>query len=439
MLLCLSKRLWYCLSQYGEITNCRHLTRTLCSAMPGLPGLTSLNVSHVATDQLCLAISRWLPALVSLDLSNSSVSDKAVRYLSGTGSLSQSSRPPPSVSAIRNLNSLLDLDSPEAAPPAQKVIQLPARAKNGCYRLEKLSLQSCEGVTERGIIVALEHLEHLHQLDYHQKFSMLEILIRWISNHNNSERMMKLFRLTELEHGFPYSLSPLSSQLTDLSMLLPQLSCLTLVTTDDTAAQLVQFTRLQRITLELEDLLGEGFLELLTRLGPQLLEVNLSCSSDPEVPVSLDQVAGPAGQQAQLFNAALVAAGQLCPRITKLSITGCGLVSTAAVARLDLEALLASPGLMRRTVEASNGGWFRDLSSLILMTYDDTHPTMTVHSGLLRSVLGAATSLRVLNLEGYFGTFINDAYFASILAANPLCQLKILDICVSDEGATSGR
>ena len=75
----LSKRLWYCLSQYGEITSCRHLTRTLCSAMPGLPGLTRLNVSHVATDQLCLAISRWLSALVSLDLSNSSVTDKAVR------------------------------------------------------------------------------------------------------------------------------------------------------------------------------------------------------------------------------------------------------------------------------------------------------------------------------------------------------------------------
>lgn len=267
---------------------------------------------------------------------------------------------------------------------------------------------------------------------------MLEILIRWTSNHHNSERMMKLFRLTELEHGFPYSLSPLDSQLSDLAMLLPRLTSLTLVTTDATAAQLVQFSRLQRMTLELEDLLGEGFLTLLTSLGPQLLEVNLSCSSDPELPVSLDQVAGPSGQQAQLFNAALVAAGQLCPRVTKVSITGCGLVSSAAVARLDLEALLASPALVRRTV-AANGGWFRDLASLILMSYDDTHPTMTVHSGLLRSALGAATNLRVLNLEGYFGTFINDTYFASILATNPLSQLNILDICVSDEGATSGR
>ena len=316
--------------------------------------------------------------------------------------------------------------------------QPPARARSGCYRLERLSLQSCEGVTERGVIVALEHLEALQHLDYHQKFSLLEILIRWTSNHHNSERMMKLFRLTELEHGFPYSLSPLDSQLSDLAMLLPRLTSLTLVTTDATAAQLVQFSRLQRITLELEDLLGEGFLTLLTSLGPQLLEVNVSCSSDPDLPVSLDQVAGPSGQQAQLFNAALVAAGQLCPRVTKVSITGCGLVSSAAVARLDLEALLASPALMRRTV-AANGGWFRGLASLILMSYDDTHPTMTVHSGLLRSALGAATHLRVLNLEGYFGTFINDTYFASILATNPLSQLNILDICVSDEGATSGR
>ena len=360
------------------------------------------------------------------------------RYVAGTGSLTQGGRRPPSASAIRNLSCLLDLDSPEAAvPPAQSVLQTQARARAGCCRLERLSLQSCEGVTERGVIVALEHLEALHHLDYHQKFSMLEILIRWTSNHQNSERMMKLFRLTELEHGFPYSLSPLDSQLTDLAMLLPRLTSLTLVTKDSTAAQLVQFSRLQRITLELEDFLGEGFLDLLTRLGPQLLEVNVSCSSDPDLSVTLD-LAGPSGQQAQLFNAALVAAGQLCPRVTKVSITGCGLVSSAAVARLDLEALLASPGLMRRTV-AANGGWFRELASLILMSYDDTHPTMTVHSGLLRSALGAATNLRVLNLEGYFGTFINDTYFASILAANPLSQLNILDICVSDEGATSGR
>ena len=68
-------------------------------------------MSHVATDQLCLAISRWLPGLASLDLSNSCVTDKGVRHLAGTGAPSQA-RPPPNPAAVRNLTRLLDLDSP---------------------------------------------------------------------------------------------------------------------------------------------------------------------------------------------------------------------------------------------------------------------------------------------------------------------------------------
>ena len=60
---------------------------------------------------------------------------------------------------------------------------------------------------------------------------------------------------------------------------------------------------------ELEDYLGEGFLELIRSLGSQLLELNVSCSSDPESPISMDQLSGPAGQQGQLFNAALLAIG----------------------------------------------------------------------------------------------------------------------------------
>ena len=94
------------------------------------------------------------------------------------------------------------LQPPRPSPvTSQTVARLPARARAGCPRLERLSLQSCEGVTDKGVIVALEHLEHLRQLDYHQKFSLLEILIRWSSNHHNSERMMQLFQLTDLEHG----------------------------------------------------------------------------------------------------------------------------------------------------------------------------------------------------------------------------------------------
>ena len=308
-------------------------------------------------------------------------------------------------------------------------------SRGGCYKLEQLKLQSCEFVTEKGVMVAVEHLENLKQLEYHQKYSLLEILIKWSSNCDNSERMMKLFKLTDIEHGFPYGLSPLSDHLTNMSMMLPHLTSLTLVTTDSTARHLTMFSRLRRITLELEDCLGDGYLDLLTSLGHQLLDLNISCSSDPESPLSMDQVAGPAGHQGQLFNAAIIAAGQLCPGLSKLSISGCGLVSASAVRRLQIDELLANTSFLRR----SSSTWFSSLSSLILMSYDDTHPTMTVHSGLLRSTLAAAGQLRVLNLEGYFGTFINDNYFSSILQTNPLTNLNILDICVSDEGSTSGR
>ena len=303
-----------------------------------------------------------------------------------------------------------------------------------CSRLEQLNLQSCEGVTQSGVVVALEQLQQLRRLEYQQKFSLLEILIKW-SNTSSGERAGRVFQLRDVKHVFPYGLIILQNHMTSLAQLLPHLSSLTLVTLDTTAAQLAQFSHLQRITLELEDYLGEGLLDLLARLGPQLLEVNVSCSSDPETPMALDQVAGPAGQQGQLFNACLLAVGQLCPAVSKLSISGCGLVSTTAVSRLKIEDMLANPGWLRKQTRH----WFSDLTSLILMSYDDTHPAMTVHSGLLKCVLSAAGQLKVLNLEGYFGTFINDTYFTNVLQSNPLSNLNILDICVSDEGSTSGR
>merc|ERR1719422_1761516 len=205
------------------------------------------------------------------------------------------------------------------------------------------------------------HLENLKQLEYHQKYSLLEILIKWSSNCDNSERMMKLFKLTEIEHGFPYGLSPVSDHMTNLSMLLPNLTSLTLVTSDSTAAQLTMFSNLRRITLELEDFLGDGFLDFLTKLGPKLLEVNISCSSDPESPLTMDQLAGPAGQQGQLFNAALLAVGQLCKKVSKLSISGCGMVSSTAVSRLQIEDILANPTWLRK--ETKN--WFTSLCSIL--------------------------------------------------------------------------
>ena len=441
--------MWSCLSQYGEITSCRYLSRTLALTLPGLSGLTSLNIAHIATDQLVCSISRHLSVLVNLDMSHSNITDKAIKYLTGgnhliqieiniddlcvgTACISQAARHRPSSSAIRSLTELLDSNS-NTYRTSTTITQL--RPGQGCFKLEQVKLQSCEGVTERGIMLALEHLANLRLVDYHQKYSVLETLIKWSSNYDNSERMMQQFKLTDVEHGFPYGLNPLPDQLTNLSMMLPHLTSLTIVTTDSTAANLSLFSNLSKVTIELEDFLGEGFLNLLTKQGSRLTEVNVSCSTDPESPLSLDQVGGPAGQQGQLFNAALLALGQLCPSVRKVSISGCGLVSTAAVTRLQLQDRLSNTSWLRRFTEQ----WFSSLTSFILMSYDDTHPSMTVHSGLLKCVLSAAKNITILNLEGHFGSFFNDAYFSSVLSLNPMTRLNILDVCISDDGSTSGR
>ena len=308
-----------------------------------------------------------------------------------------------------------------------------AGKQSRCTRLEQLNLQSCEGVTERGVVAALDQLHQLRRLEYQQRFSLLEIIIKW--SDTSSEGAGRGLQLRDVKHVFPYGLIILHTHVTRLAQLLPHLTSLTLVTLDTTAAQLAQFPRLQRLTLELEDCLGPGTLQLLTQLGPQLLEVNISCSSDPDTPLNLDQSAGPAGQQGQLFNAAVLAVGELCPAVSKLSVSGCGLVSKAAVDRLRIEEKLSNP----RWLRSQAARWFSDLTSFILMSYDDTNPAMTIHSDLLKSVLSASSQLMLLHLEGYFGTFITDEYFLSLLKSNPLEELRVLNICISDEGSTTGR
>ena len=72
-----SNRLWYCMSQYGEITP------MLVTTLPSFSGLTSLNLAHIATDPLVAAISRHLANLLTLNLSGSEVTDNAMRFLAG--------------------------------------------------------------------------------------------------------------------------------------------------------------------------------------------------------------------------------------------------------------------------------------------------------------------------------------------------------------------
>jgi len=426
-----SKRLWFCLWQYGEITSSKHLSDTLCSSLPGLPCLTSLNIPHVADDRIVYTITRYLNSLITLDVSNSRVSDRGLKFLASANTDNFSRPRSPSKSVIRNLADMM-----EAPKSTQKTdILFQPQSKVGCPKLEQLNLQSCDSVTEKGVIFVLEHLLQLRQLEYHQKSSVLEILIKWGSTVTDEERSGKVFKLTEVEHGFPYGLSPLSDHMAQLAVLLPRLTTITLVTVDSAVALLAMFPHLSNITVELEDCLGEGFLELLSKLGDQLVEVCVSCSSDPEATLSLDQIEGPAAQQGQLFNLAIVCVGLLARRVRKLSVSGCGLVSSTAVTTLGLQEKIGNPSwLGRQSVQ-----WFSSLSSLILMSYEDSLPTMAVHSGLIKSVLSAAKDLKTLNLEGNFGTFFTDSYLCSILSRNPLSSLRILDICVSEEGGGEGR
>ena len=114
-------------------------------------------------------------------------------------------------------------------------------------------------------------------------------------------------------------------------------------------------------------------------------------SSDPEASLPLE-VAG--GQQGQLFNLATVAVGLKVPNVRRLSVSGCGLVAASALQKVDLQDRLgefsSEQEIFLEHSHAGNGPWlnrqpwFRKLESLLLMSYEDSMPSMTIHSGLFR-------------------------------------------------------
>lgn len=75
----------------------------------------------------------------------------------------------------------------------------------------------------------------------------------------------------------------------------------------------------------------------------------------------------------------------------------------------------------------------------MLMSYEETLPSMTIHAVLLKNILQSVSALQVLSLEGNFGSFFTDEYLASVLDENPFPALRILDISVNDQGGVSGR
>ena len=57
-------------------------------------------------------------------------------------------------------------------------------------------------MTESGVVFALDNLHQLRRLEYQQKYSLLEILIKWGGSFNNCE----VFQLRDVKHVFPYGL-----------------------------------------------------------------------------------------------------------------------------------------------------------------------------------------------------------------------------------------
>jgi len=417
-----SKRLMFCLWEYSEITSSRLLVDTLCSSLPGLTSITSLHTPHIATDKLVYTISKCLHNLVDLDISSSRVTDRGVKCLAGSNNLTY-------INQVQFAELVKTLDIPKDIDTTEDTKQ------EGCLKLEHLNLQSCEWVTEMGLRFILEHLPCLRKVKYHQRSSLLEIIIKWVSCMNQAEVDKTRLNLVEVEHGFPYGLSPLSEHMTKLALILPHLTSITIVTSDTVVSLLAMFPNLINIAVELEDCLGEGFISLLESQGAKLEEISLSCSSDPEATLSLDQIEGEGGQQGHLFNLGTVCVGLLARNVRKLSVSGCGLVSSAAVRRIKLHDKLGSSNWMRR----QTGNWYQSLERLILMSYEDTVASMSINSGLLKSVLVSARNMTILNLEGNFGSIFTDSFLTEIVNLNPLSLLRILDICVNDQQGQVGR
>merc|ERR1711892_124895 len=242
-----TKRCWSCLWQYGEMTSCEHLSDKLCSSLPGLSHLTSLTIPYVADDNIVNTVSRYLNNLTRLDMSNSNVTDKGLTFFKATSTSSNFKSRYLTRSAVRKLEEMIDDEHTSKKP--EDLSQLQTQRRAGCPKLEHLNIESCDNVTEKGVMFVIEQLVQLRSVEYHQKSSVLEILIKWSAKFTDKDRSGKALSLMEVEHSFPYDLSSISDHMSHLSILLPRLTTITLVTTDASVSLLAMFPSLSRITL----------------------------------------------------------------------------------------------------------------------------------------------------------------------------------------------
>jgi len=428
--LAVSKRLWSILWEYEEILHQDLLKEALSDALPHLAAISTLSLPYLADDRMMNVIRKYLPCLVHLDVSHSHVTDRGLRHLvSPVIVMPRPTQVNPSV--IRSLTSLFDspyssysnkLVWPNDSAPHEKSL---------ASQLETLKLESCESITDNGVRFVVEHYINLKVLIYHQRRSVLEILLKWLNERTDNEQCVPELKLEQLEHAFPYSIAPFSDQFTTLKEICPRVTTVNIVTEDFVLPHLAELPHLNVLTVELEDCIGEGFTIFLKQKGQDLRELYVSCSTDPDS--TLSTVEG--GHQGQLFNIVVLAAGIYATMVKKLSVSGCGLVSKEAMDALQLLNRLNSTYWIKSTSQT----WFRHLTHLMLMSYEETMPSMTIHSVMLKHVLRNLPQLQVLNLEGSFGSFLNDDYMKDILRDNIFSSLRILDISVNDNGGVQGR
>ena len=203
----------YSLTNFWRYYSFKLVKDTLCLSLPGLASLTSLSISQVATDKLVYTISKYLPSLISLELSDSQVTDRGLKYLAGVSS----------VTVTRSLN------IPLVAEPNLDFKQ------EVCLKLRHINLESSQFISETGLMFLIKHMPSLQSVGF---------------------------------LGVGDGMTPLSKHMmSKLIMFTPNLTTITLDTEDEALCQLAMCPNLKSITVELKDCLGIGFIQFLEQRG----------------------------------------------------------------------------------------------------------------------------------------------------------------------------
>ncbi len=378
----ISGRLWQFLREYGELGGHFVVGDKLFESIPRMSNLVELNMAFVATDKACFLVAKNLPKLEVLDLRHSFVTDRGLRFLSGLRPSSQAE----------------DTDADSL----------------GSFSLRKISLDMCRDVTEAGVWTMVMRLPQLRIVSYHETFSLAEVLVKESGLMSESDLQQVKLKLESFVHPFPYGLYITDDMLLKVVALCPYITELNIVTSDPYVSGFATMNNLRVVNIELEDCFGEGLVSFLDKIGTQLEDLAISCSSDSDSTFLAE-----GGQSFQLFNVGLHLARTRCggETLKRLSIAGCGLVSNSLLTRVKLERETRSPQLKVLS----------ELERLIFLSYEEDDPVQTCEGHALLNLLQGCPKIKVVNLEGNFAPFLDDDFVVRLLRCNALAELEVLD------------